>query len=196
MLTEEDYLKAAQRLNVEVEAIKAVAEVESPKGPFLLSGRPTLLFEAHKFSAKTGHQYDQSHPKISSRTWNKRLYRGGEREWDRLQEAAALNHDAAYESASYGSFQVLGENWKDIGYESLDAFLGATKTESGQLEIFVRYIEANHLVPFLRRHDWAGFARRYNGPSFAENLYHVKIGAAYTRAMGSAYCKPDEERYV
>src|SRR5262249_39155616 len=31
----------------------------------------------------------------------------------------------------------------------------------------------------LNRHDWARFARSYNGPGYAQNQYDVKMAAAY-----------------
>jgi hypothetical protein len=31
----------------------------------------------------------------------------------------------------------------------------------------------------LKEHDWAGFARKYNGPGYAENAYDQKLKNAY-----------------
>ncbi|WP_373427998.1 N-acetylmuramidase domain-containing protein, partial [Chryseobacterium sp. WLY505] len=47
-LTEQDYINAAKELGCEVSAIKAVSEVEAPKGGFQADGTPTILFERHK----------------------------------------------------------------------------------------------------------------------------------------------------
>lgn len=72
-LTDADFASAARTLRVSVPAIKAVAQVESPRGGFLPDGRPTLLFEAHIFGRLTGHRYNRSHPGISSRRGNSHL---------------------------------------------------------------------------------------------------------------------------
>jgi len=37
----------------------------------------------------------------------------------------------------------------------------------------------NALADELIRHDWAGFARGYNGPAFRQNRYDEKLSAAY-----------------
>ena len=34
-------------------------------------------------------------------------------------------------------------------------------------------------VPLSKEHDWAGFARKYNGPGYAENAYDQKLKNAY-----------------
>jgi hypothetical protein len=39
-------------------------------------------------------------------------------------------------------------------------------------------------VQYLRDKDWAGFARRYNGPAYAENKYDEKLSAAYEKFLG------------
>ncbi|MBO7165031.1 MAG: DUF3380 domain-containing protein, partial [Muribaculaceae bacterium] len=36
-------------------------------------------------------------------------------------------------------------------------------------------------VEYLRRKDWSGFARRYNGPSYAKRGYHTKMANAYRK---------------
>ena len=51
-LTDADFIAAAKTLRCDVSAIRAVAEIESPKGGFLYDDhagewRPTVLFERH-----------------------------------------------------------------------------------------------------------------------------------------------------
>ena len=87
-LSEADYAAAARLLRVDVASIKAVAEVEARGSGFLPSGRAKILFEAHVFSARTGHRYDTSHPGISSPRWNRALYgAGGEHQGQRFEVA-------------------------------------------------------------------------------------------------------------
>ncbi|MCP1548506.1 MULTISPECIES: N-acetylmuramidase domain-containing protein [Methylorubrum] len=45
----------------------------------------------------------------------------------------------------------------------------------------VRFIVTNGLDDELRRHDWAGFARSYNGASYAKHGYHNKLAAALAK---------------
>ena len=48
-LTAADFARAAKNLNVEIAAIRAVAEVEAAGAGFLPDGRPAILYEAHIF---------------------------------------------------------------------------------------------------------------------------------------------------
>ncbi len=53
--------------------------------------------------------------------------------------------------------------------------------EEKHLDAMVSFIIANQLDDDLRRHDWRGFARVYNGPSYEANGYHTKMAAAYAK---------------
>lgn len=184
MFTENDYRLAAARLGVDVPAIKAVADVESAGVTHWAGGQVPILFEAHWFSKLTAGRFDASHPGISSRAWNRSLYRGGPAEYDRLAEARALDSDAALQSASWGAFQIMGFHWRKLGFSSPTEFASAMQTASGQLDAFVRFIEADPtLQDALRRHDWHVFAGTYNGPGQVD-YYAGKIAQAYDRWSG------------
>ncbi len=188
-LTKNDFIRAAESLDVPVAVIKAVAEVEARGGGFLPNGEPKILFEAHVFHRLTGGIFTDLHPNISSRRWNRTLYVGGVGEHARLAEAVRLNRSRALESASWGMFQVMGFNWKACGYISLQEFINAMfKSEGDHLDAFVGFIKNARLDAALRRNDWATFARSYNGPRFKENQYDVKLKRAFekfSRATGA-----------
>ena len=67
-LTEADFKNAADSLNVEIAAIKAVADVETRGKAFDENGRPRILFERHYFSRLTSGIYSKTHPRISNAT--------------------------------------------------------------------------------------------------------------------------------
>lgn len=179
-ITEEDYQWAASKLKCSVAAIKAVAQVESNGEGFLPSGEPKILFEAHWFSKLTLGRYDASHPHISSPTWNKKLYKGGQAEHLRLQEAVKLDRNAGLGSASWGMFQIMGFNWKLCGVGSLQQFINAMYAgEKEQFRAFVNFIIAKGLAKALGELDWEEFAYRYNGAGYRANKYHIKMANAY-----------------
>ena len=181
-LTQEDLARAAHALACEVACIQAVTEVESGGSGFLPSGRPRMLFEAHIFARQTQHQYDHTHPDISSPTWNRALYRGGEAEYERLEAAIRLDRLAALASASWGRFQIMGGNYHRAGFPSVEAFVTAMfESESQQLDSFVRFLQHQQLDAPLRDKRWAEFAQGYNGVGYAANQYDVKLQAAYER---------------
>lgn len=181
-LTEADFQWAADRLGVDVATIKAVDHVESNGGGFLPSGEPTILFEPHIFSRLTKGRFDKTHPKTSYPRWKPGAYGSVSSQHPKLQAAVDLDREAALQSASWGRFQLLGSNWKTMGYPSVQAFINDMyRSERGQLEGFVRFIESQNLARYLKAKDWAGFARRYNGPGYAKNRYDTKLANAYAR---------------
>jgi len=182
LLIEQDFIDTANDIGCEVAAIKAVSEVEAPRGGFLPSGRPTILFEAHIFSAKTGHKYDAIYPKISSRKWNKKLYQGGEKEYDRLEQAKAIDENAALQSASWGKFQVMGFNFRICGWDTVKSFVDDMYISEGKhLKAFSGFIKSNNLGRHLISKNWAAFAKGYNGSAYKQNKYDEKMAKAYKK---------------
>jgi hypothetical protein len=181
-LTRADFERVAATLSCEWEAVAAVAEVESgPLGGFAADGRPIILFERHLFSRKTNSQYDATHPTISNRTPGGYPRSQADR-WAQLTQAFALNAEAALQSASYGRFQVLGQNFGNLSMANAHDYVAKlARSERDQLDAFVGFVRANNLVDELQRKDWAAFARAYNGPGYAANQYDVKMAQAYTR---------------
>jgi len=190
-LTDADYKSAADELGCEQAAIKAVACVESNGEPFLPDGRVPVLFEAHIFHKYTKGEFDEGHPDLSSPTWNRKLYKGGAREWDRLEEAIKLDRKAALMSASYGMFQICGFNFTLCGFRDVEPFVEAMKTESGQLAAFVEFIKSNGLADELTRKDWTGFARGYNGPGYRANKYDIKLARVYEQLRAGEKIKTE-----
>ena len=182
VLTQFDIDQAAAMLGVEAAKVWAVYEVES-SGDAFIDGRPTILFEPHRFSRATGHRYDKSHPRLSSRVWNRTLYpRSQDGRWLQLLDAVALDVDAGFASASYGGFQILGENYAVCGAHDPWSFAWRqAQTEGDQLEAFVRFVEGNGLKSALQCGDWAAFARGYNGTAYRLNKYDEKLAAAYAK---------------
>jgi len=184
-LSNADFQRAAAALNCEVACVQAVTDVESGGSGFFPTGRPKILFEAHYFSRLTQHRYDASNPQISSAKWNRALYAGGEKEYGRLQLAMALNRDAALRSASWGRFQIMGDNCKAAGFASVEDYVAAMyESEGKHLDAFVSFVKSSKLDGALREKRWADFAKGYNGPGYAENQYDKKLAAAYKKHAG------------
>lgn len=181
-----DYEAIAASLGVEWEAVAAVAEVESgPLGGFAADGRPIILFERHLFSRKTASAFDVSNPRVSNRTPGGYPASQAAR-WEQLAEAYALAPEAALESASYGRFQTLGQNYRNLNLPNATAYVAKlARSERDQLEAFEGFVRANNLVTQLRQRDWAGFARIYNGRNYAQFQYDARMAQAYARLKAS-----------
>lgn len=201
-LTDQDYIQAAKTLRCDVSAIRAVAEIESPKGGFLYDDhagewRPTVLFERHIMyrRCKDKYGYDKAIALVNKNpdviNTKSGGYIGGEAEHRRIEKARKLDNTIALESASWGMFQIMGYHWKALGYQSVvDFVLAMSKDEASQLEAFVRFIQANKtLLNAIRSKDWALFALTYNGKAYRQNQYDVKMARANTQYayMNKAY---------
>ncbi|WP_238322143.1 N-acetylmuramidase family protein [Vibrio mexicanus] len=185
-MKEEDFEQAAEALECEVAAVKAVSEVESAGSGFFSSGEPAILFEAHIFSKYSDRRFDESHPDISSKKWDRSLYAGGEKEYGRLQKAMGLDREAALKSASYGRYQIMGFNHETAGYDDVETFVrDMFLAESNHLKAFVGFIKSNsRMHEAIKALDWATFAKHYNGPAYAENHYDEKLQSAYDKFTG------------
>lgn len=182
MITREMIYDDAASLGVDPASVLAVAEVESNGSGFLADGRPAILFEALWFHKFTGGKFDASHPDISSPVWDRSLYKGGAAEWGRLNAAIELDAEAAFKSASYGAFQIMGFNYAACGFQSVTMFFSAMKRGlDEQVAAFTAFIKANPaMLQALRLKDWKTFARLYNGPG-AVASYSAKIADAYAK---------------
>lgn len=183
-LTRADFEAVATELGCEVEAIQAVAEVEvGSHSAFGANGRPTILYEPHIFSRRTNHAFDASNPNVSYPNWTASRYpRSQDGRWAQLREAYGLNGEEAVASASWGMFQIMGFNFAACGFANARDFVAdMAKSEARQLAAFSAFVRSNGLADELQRRDWAGFARRYNGPAYAENRYDQRMAEAYDR---------------
>ena len=54
-------------------------------------------------------------------------------------------------------------------------------SELEQLELFAAFITNTGMVEDLRKKNWRGFARKYNGASYARRGYHTKMANAYAK---------------
>lgn len=182
-LTDQDFADAAQLLRCDVAAIRAVDEVESNGKGFGPNGRPIILFEPHVFSRLTGHKFDSTHGGVSYAKWGAKPYKKTQAErWDQLLYAAKLDEAAAYKSASYGRYQILGLNHAACAFPTVGEFVDAMKrSERDHLQAFCQFVLFNHIDDELREHRWEDFSRRYNGPSYAKHGYHLRLAAAHAR---------------
>jgi hypothetical protein len=172
----QDYQDAANQLNVELETIQAVAKVESRGSGFQPDGKPTILFERHKFSLFTYSKYDKSHPLISNRK------AGGytNNEYTRLNIALRLDETAALRSTSWGMFQIMGFNHQLAGFDTVQDFVQAMRDDPRHhLLAFVNFIRSQGLAKHLQNKNWKAFAKGYNGMSYAKNQYDTKLENAY-----------------
>lgn len=189
-LTDDDYRKVADELGIEVAAMKAVVDIEAGAGHrgFAAPGQPLINFDLtmfRRFAAKRGinlSKYAKSHAVVFRRPDARRYGSQQAAQHERLKQARTIDNRAAIEGTFWGMFQIGGFNWAKCGASSIDDFVRRMSTsEHEQLELFARFLVSCDLVKHLKNHNWAAFARSYNGPSYASRGYHKKLARAYAK---------------
>ena len=186
-LKPEDISAAAESLGVEVAAFRAVLSVETGGSGFDASGRPKALFERHYFYRFLNNQPEKqqqaveaglAYPKYGEKPYPK----GSDAVYAEIQAACEIDQEAALKSVSWGLGQIMGSNFTIAGCSSvLEMVEQAKESEKNQLQQMANFIHQNGLVDELQNKDWAGFAKRYNGPAYQSNQYDVKLASAYER---------------
>ena len=188
-ITEWDYDMFSQLLGCESACLKAVQKVETGgKGGFEDNGKPQILFEGHVFYRELkaiGQDVAtlmESHPNIIYPKWTKGKYYGGVREWSRFEEAKSISESCAIKSASWGMFQIMGNNYKTCGCKTISEFYDLMcKNQFSQFMLGMEFLKKSNLVQHLASKNWSAFARGYNGPGYAENRYDTKLRDAYLK---------------
>lgn len=178
VVTSVQVAELAARLGCTAKQLSAVATVESGRSAFDAEDRPKMLFERHKFNRFTNGRFPMS-------AWNNPMAGGyGEDSWDKLSHAACQDVDSAFSAASWGRFQVLGQYWQGLGYESPLALAYSTVGgEAAHYELLARYIERFNLKAPLAAISSdptanVAFASAYNGPAFQKFNYDGKLAVA------------------
>lgn len=181
--TAADMQACALKLGCTVKQLRAVASVESAGGGFDKQGRPKILYERHIFHRLTDGKWTgagQGAVEFSSPV------RGGysDDSWAKLGAACGKDPDAAFSSASWGKFQVMGMHWSRLGYASPYALAHSTvQSEAAHYDLLARFILTFGLVGPLRALstdpvDCRPFASGYNGSGYRRNRYDEKLAEA------------------
>lgn len=188
-LTNEMIKDLANRLGIEPALLKAVQIVEAAgRDGFLSDGRPQILFEGHIM-------YKEFHKKFPDRDlaylckkfsmvfypkWDKSKYFGGLGEYKRLELAREIDEECALKATSWGMFQIMGFNHNLCGCKDvLDFVHKMSESHEKQLELMYYFMNNSGCLKELKEKDWAGFAKKYNGPGYAQNAYDQKLRNAY-----------------
>lgn len=178
-----DLALIGREIGVGEDEIHAVLDVEAAGSGFDAKGRPKMLFEPHVFWRELGPgaaREKAAAAGLAYPRWKPGAY--PKDSYPRLAKAVEIDEEAALRSASWGLGQVMGFNCKAAGYPFAKAMVVAfMDDEEAHLRAMIRFIVTNGLDDELRRHDWAGFARGYNGAGFAKNGYDKKLAASFAR---------------
>lgn len=208
-----DNLAKTKNINLSLPVVKAVIEVESSGRGHLKNGNSKILFEGHLFwrllkkegmSETELENLQKTNQDILYKNWTREFYKGGIGEYDRLERAKKIDPKLAVYSASWGLFQILGENldhniksrigknedeyqdWKDFEakqhehekYHFMD-FLAFIMTKKLKGTPLVNFISEDENLN--GEYNWANFAWGYNGSGYKANKYDIRLQAAYEK---------------
>lgn len=178
-LTDEDFRIVADELGVEIAAIKAVVKIEA--GPklqgFWALGVPVANYVQSLFNKYNGKAKGR---RIKDAKVPSGLSGYALKEWRSLTNARKTNADAADMGTYWGMFQIGGFNYKLCGCQSVEEMVSKVcESEFSQLQMFAVFIRNSGMLESLQKKDWAAFARRYNGPSYAKRGYHTRMAKEY-----------------
>lgn len=209
----ENLAKGPKKIILTMPVVKAVISVESSGRGHLGDGRAKILFEGHVFwrtlvnelkaagkpeaeAKKEVEDLAAKNPSILYKFWTRAHYKGGTGEYERLNKAKEINPKAAVYSASWGLFQILGENLdhniKSRNYVDFDDF--EKKQHANELYHFLDFLafimtkshKGKKLYEYIQgeeeaNYDWAAFAFGYNGQGYKANQYDTKLAEAYKK---------------
>ena len=178
-----DVAMVGRRIGTGEDEIRAVLAVETSGGGFDKLGRPRMLFEPHVFWRELGQGQKRTAAEaqgLAYPLWGMKPYPADS--YAAFMRAYKLDPSAALRSASWGIGQIMGFNHKAAGYASAGDMVAAfCESEKAQLDAMISFIRSEGLDDDLRRHDWSGFARGYNGAGYATHGYHTKLAAAFAK---------------
>ncbi len=169
----------SKEIDIDIATAIAVLAVESGGNGFGKSGKVLIRFENHLFNSFWGKRnskvYDKHFRYSKSKRWSGHLFRkdkksdwksfhgNQDKEWEVLDFAYNLNKRAALFSASYGAPQILGTNYKVVGYNDTAEMLKAFSEDIRHHIIALFDFFNPAMVRHLQRKEFTSFARYYNG---------------------------------
>lgn len=132
--------------------------------------------------------FKRNEPYAPSGIWSVNKVERQEKEWVAFNDAWKINPHAAMLSTSIGLGQIMGFNYRRIGYKSVDEMWDDAKNGiDRQLFQIIKFIDSDiKLISAVKAHDWDRIATLYNGASYKElakkigrETYDISLKKAY-----------------
>lgn len=211
-LDRQEFIDIGASYGVPASHLAAVTRTEARGKSYNADARLKILYEPHVFHRVTKGKYAGRTVKIQ---WGDKIldFKFSYRNWKRLtykqandpnyfhvyklnqQERWALLvklyeiEPKALEACSWGAWQILGENWRSLGYASAwDMVETLYKGEAENFGAFIRFCRKNNVLTALRKGQWLKFGKGYRGRSVGVSYVRkLKVAAKnYQQAWGVA----------
>lgn len=102
-----------------------------------------------------------------------------------IRQVAPGVESMAYQSASWGRYQIMGFNFRFCGYRLVADFVAAMRrSEAEHLAAFVNFVIGKNLSRHLQAKNYDAFFTGYNGPQYKKMKYDQKFFAALKQFNG------------
>lgn len=194
-VTDADIASMARALRCHPADLEAIAEVESNGFGWFPDGRIKILFEKHWFykllpEAKRAGAVKAG---LAHKSWVSPAKGGYKDQADAdsryrlFERAIAINPDAAYQSISMGTYQIMGFNHALCGHQSAKQMFDAfCESETYQLSAFVAFLNKKGLDKAIREGDFAKVEAIYNGGGL-NGAYATKMRKASERLRATKW---------
>lgn len=187
-ITKQDVTIAASAYGVDPALLAAFLSVEcswSPDGRlygFMRDMTLTRRFEKHRFAR---YMPRSKRPGAAAAGLTASKWTPGQKGGPSIfAQAYAYDAHAALMASSFGLSQILGSNYKEAGFDSVEAMVAyLARSERHQLDATMRLMEKWGVLIEMKEGDYAGMARIWNGPKYAKHEYHTKLRDAHRRFM-------------
>lgn len=198
-ITTEDFKRyLAMVMGIDLKLVDAVFRAESGNRFYNEQGKVIIRTELHLLkNYLTDEQFHRHFRILGPRAWEGHEYRetpssswkkfhGGETGGGQLAEykvheiAKGLHRVGAFMSMSMGAAQILGSNYKTVGYASAEEMYNDfAQSEAAQVAAFYAFISNTEALPALKRGDLERFIEIYNGPG--QVPYYLNIIKQYMK---------------
>lgn len=182
----------ARIFGVDPIALRAIINIESRGKAFDDNGRMIIRFEAHIFLRKTNNPmaanvFELGEPYYLIHKYHKNnnvynVHESQDSEYEAFELAKLIDENAAHESISMGSPQIMGFNYRTLNYASAkDMYNDFCISEINQITGMLAFMyQINMLLNAIKNKDWRTVAALYNG-SGAVDVYSRLLENEYTR---------------
>lgn len=185
-ISDADFASLANTLRCHPADLEAIAEVESNGFGWFPDGRLKILFEKHWFhkllpEAKRARAVKAG---LARRSWVSPAKGGYKDQPDAdsryrlLERAIAIDPEAAFQSISMGTYQIMGFNHALCGHQTAKQMFEAfCESEAYQLSAFAGFLVKKGLDEAIRKGDFDRVENVYNGGG---------LGGEYAKRMRAA----------
>lgn len=190
----------ANENDLDADFLNAILCVETSGGSaFGYKHYPVMRFELNEFIKRVPEDLASQVPHYFGFGTKKNLHQyyifGGirthihstqENEFIAFTIARTIDETSAFESTSYGVAQIMGFNYKRVGYLSAKEMYEAAFVEENQYKMFFAFLKSNSdLIKSVRDKDIDSFIKMYNGVGL-ESLYKNKFNNCMDKIKSSS----------